>query len=127
MSTKKSIDKAHVVERSEEELAAEAAEKNRKASAENTSAAEREANDIETVKFTVNIRGNDVELETVADIMDADAQVSIDQEYKRYANMLLGLLGENQWAKLRAAGMSNRIMLETVLPAWQEATGLGED
>ena len=60
--------------------------------------------------------------------MDADAQVMIDMENKRFASVLLALLGQVQFDKLRAAGMSNRDMIEEVLPAWQKAAELpGED
>ena len=93
-------------------------------------AAKREAEGYDTVHFVVEVgpKKQAVSLEAVADIMDADAQVMIDMENERFASVLYALLGQVQFNKLRAAGMSNRDMIEEVLPAWQKAVELpGED
>lgn len=83
-------------------------------------------NDVPTVTFTVKIGRNqrEMELTAVADIMDADAQVLIDIENKRFASALVALLGEMQFERLRNAGLRNRDVHEVIMPAWQDAVDL---
>ena len=40
--------------------------------------------------------------------------------------MLKMILGEPQWEKLRAAGMTTKQLMEEVMVKYQEAAGLGE-
>lgn len=89
------------------------------------SAAKVEAREVETVTFTVEVAGQEVELTTVADILDAPYEVSLAFEQERNLTAFKALIG-NQFAKLDALGVTTREIIEKVIPAWQEATGLGE-
>lgn len=94
-----------------------------------TATARREAEnaDIDTVKFDVEFRGRIFHLEAPADIMSASANAYIAYENNHIATMLKEILGVAQWNMLIGAGMTTRIMVETVFEAYQEAAGLGED
>jgi len=88
--------------------------------------AQAEVEGFEKIHFTVTIRNKEIELETVADLMDAPVEVSEAFEQNKPLAAFRALLGELQYSKLKAVGVTTREFLEIILPAWQEATGLGE-
>lgn len=90
------------------------------------SPAKQEAQGTDVVTFNVTINGTDINLEAPANILDADAEAYVAYEERRFGVMLKSILGEMQWMQLRSAGMTTSQMMETVLPAYQEAAGLGE-
>lgn len=118
----KSIDKTEVVRKTDEQLAAEEAKMN----ADAASAAEREALEIETVTFTVDINGTDVEFTTPADILDCSDEVLEHFDNNKQYAAFMAIIGAEQKAKMRAAGSTGRIVMEKVIPAWNEAMGMGE-
>lgn len=122
MATKKAIDTATVIRKSDEELAAEEAKMN----ADQASAAEREALEIETVSFTVDINGTDVQFTTPADILDCSDEVLEHFDNNKQYSALMAIIGPDQKAKMRAAGSTGRIVIDKVIPAWNEAMGMGE-
>lgn len=80
------------------------------------------------VEFTVRVgagEGVEVKLFAPADIMDADPMVLVHQENRRFTSSLVALLGEAQFDRLRAAGMTTR-QIKDVMEAYGEATGAGE-
>lgn len=121
--TKKAIDQAHVVRKTDEELAAEEAKMN----ADQASAAEREALEIDTVTFTVDINGTTIEFTTPADILDCTDEVLEHFDNGKQYAAFMAIIGPEQKAKMRAAGSTGRIVMEKVIPAWNEAMGMGED
>lgn len=94
-----------------------------------TASARREAHDIEldTVKFDVEFNNRIFHLEAPVDIMSASANAYIAYENNHIATMMKEILGMVQWNVLIGAGMTTRIMVETVFEAYREAAGLGED
>lgn len=92
-----------------------------------TSPAKNEAQEKDTVLFNVEINGKTLNLEAPANIMEAGADAYIAYEEKRFGVMMKALLGDLQWDRLRAAGMTTKQLLEDVFTAYQEAAGLGED
>ncbi|WP_257202946.1 hypothetical protein [Corynebacterium cystitidis] len=91
------------------------------------SAAKNEAQGIDTVLFSVDINDKTISLEAPADLMEADPDAYIAYEERKYGLMLKSILGEPQWEKLRSAGMTTKQLIQDVMPAYQEAAGLGED
>lgn len=92
-----------------------------------TSPAENEANNAETVTFTVDINGKEIKLEAPVDLMSADPDAYIAYEERKFGLMMKLILNPQQWNRLRAAQMTTQQLLEVVMPAYQEAAGLGED
>ena len=88
---------------------------------------ETEVEGIETVEFKVTVRGKEFNLEAPADLMDASAEVMEHYQNEKILPALRALLGEVQYRKLIAAGMTSRDALEKVMPAYNEAIGVGED
>lgn len=78
----------------------------------------------ETVKFTVNLRGQEVELEALADPLDGPADIMLAMEKQQYTTYFYYLLGEAQFARLRAYNVSARDFVETIIPAYHEAAEL---
>lgn len=121
--TKKAIDQAEVVRKTDEQLKDEEAKMN----ADHASAAEREALDIDTVTFTVDIKGTEVEFTTPADILDCTDEVLEHFDNGKQYAAFMSIIGPEQKARMRAAGSTGRIVMEKVIPAWNEAMGMGED
>lgn len=94
---------------------------------EKTSPAKNEVEEIETVTFTVNIRGKDVELTTPASIEDAPMDAGLAFEDDKYMKAFAIMLGPAQMQKLRNAGARSAEFGGTIMSAWSDATGLGED
>lgn len=98
------------------------------ATAKNTSATETtkatETKAPETVKFTVNLRGQDIELEALADPLDAPADIMVAMERQNFGTYFYYLLGEAQFARLRAYNVTAREYVETIVPAYNEAAEL---
>lgn len=78
----------------------------------------------DTVKFTVTLRGQEVELEALADPLDAPADIMIAMEKQNFANYFYYLLGEAQFARLRAYNVTARDFVEVIVPAYNEAAEL---
>lgn len=78
----------------------------------------------ETVKFTVNLRGQEIELEALADPLDAPADIMIAMEKQNFANYFYYLLGEAQFTRLRAHNVTARDFVEIIVPAYNEAAEL---
>lgn len=91
-----------------------------------TSPAKNEADDIETISFDVNLRGKTITLTVPADLMDASDEVLENFEKGHNLNAFYALIGPAQKARLRAGGSTGRFITEVAIPAWQEASGLGE-
>lgn len=81
----------------------------------------------ETVKFEVELRGQKLELEALADPMDAPADIMVAMERQNFATYFYYLLGEAGFARLRAYNVSAREYVEVIVPAYNEAAGLGEE
>lgn len=92
-----------------------------------TSPAKVEAEDKDTVTFDVEINDKTITLTAPADLMSADPDAYIAYEERKFGVMLKMILGELQWDKLRAAGMTTKWLMEEVMVKYQEAAGLGED
>ncbi|MFS0140296.1 hypothetical protein ACL1FJ_00710 [Corynebacterium striatum] len=92
----------------------------------NNRPAKAEAFEVEEIDFTVNIKGKDIKIVCPADLSDAPFEVAEAFEEGKNLKAFMGLIGESQAAKLRAAGMTPRIFADEVIPAWQEASGMGE-
>ena len=93
-----------------------------------TASARREAiePDVENVKFDVEFRGKIIHLEAPADILAASADAYIAYEAGNVATMMKEILGKGQWNRLINAGMTTRVLVDAVFPAYEEAAGLGE-
>lgn len=91
-----------------------------------TSPAKVEAEDKDTVTFDVEINGKTISLTAPADLLAADPDAYIAYEERKFGVMLKTILGEVQWEKLRAAGISTKQLMEEVMVKYQEAAGLGE-
>lgn len=89
-------------------------------------AVEREANDIETVQITVEIRGKALKFDVPADVDDVPFDAALDMENGRLRSAVVGILGERQAMKLRQAGATKRD-IENLTLELNEAWGLGED
>lgn len=92
-----------------------------------TSPAKVEAENEDTVTFDVEINGKTITLTAPADLLAADPDAYIAYEERKYGLMLKMILGEVQWQKLRAAGISTKQLMEEVMVKYEEAAGLGED
>lgn len=92
-----------------------------------TSPAKVEAEDKDTVTFDVEINDKTITLTAPVDLMSADPDAYIAYEERKFGVMLKMILGELQWDKLRAAGMTTKWLMEEVMVKYQEAAGLGED
>lgn len=92
----------------------------------NPSAAKAEANEVEEVTFTVNVRGEKIKLTVPTDLGDAPFEAMEAIEDNKFMRGFMLMLGTVQANKLRSAGLTGRIFNEEVIPAWQEATGMGE-
>lgn len=98
--------------------------------AENTKtarAAKAEADDVESIKFTVDVKGENITIKCPADISDAPFEVAEAFEDNKNLRAFMLMIGARQAAELRAAGLTPRIFNDEVIPKWQEAAGLGED
>lgn len=83
--------------------------------------------DVETVTFTVDLRGRDFEVTAPVDILDADPDAYLAWEENRFAALVKALLGDTQWAFLRRTGMRGSD-IKDVWSAYAEAiSGAGED
>ena len=87
---------------------------------------ESDENKIETMRFTVNLRGRDYELEVPKNLYDADPEVYIAYEEEKVTPFLKALLGTFQWNTLRRAGL-RASDIGDIYEAWMEAGGEGED
>lgn len=85
-----------------------------------------EASGADTVTFNVSVGGKEINLEAPANILDADPEAYVAYEERKFGLMFKVLLGEAQWMQLRGAGITTQQLMEDVLPAYQEAAGLGE-
>lgn len=94
---------------------------------EKTSPAKNEVDEIETVTFTVNIRGKEVELTAPASLDDAPMDAGLAFEDEKYMKAFSIMLGPSQMQKLRNAGARSSEFGGTIMNAWSDATGLGED
>lgn len=96
--------------------------------AENTKsrAAKAEVFEAEEIKFDVEVKSEKITITCPADLNDAPFEVAEAFEEGKNLKAFMGLIGDAQAAKLRAAGLTPRIFSDVVIPAWQEASGLGE-
>lgn len=90
------------------------------------SPAKNEALDNDTVTFTVEIRGEEIELTAPSSIDNAPMDAALYFEDEKYLKAFTILLGEAQMSRLRRAGATAKDFTETVMTSWNEATGLGE-
>lgn len=90
-------------------------------------AAKNEAEDLDTVDFEVTVKDKKITLTVPIDVNDAPIEVAEAFEDGKFLKAFMGLIGPQQATKLRAAGLTTRIFNDDVMPAWQEATGLGND
>ena len=89
-------------------------------------AAKAEVFEEENITFDVEVKGQKISLTCPADLSDAPFEVAEAFEDGKNLKAFMGLIGETQAAQLRAAGLTPRIFTDVVIPAWQEASGLGE-
>jgi len=89
-------------------------------------AAAADAYEVETVDFEVTIRGTKITLTTPASMDDAPLSVIEAFEDGKTVNAFMQMIGPAQAAKLRASGVTAKMFADVVVPAWNEATGLGE-
>ncbi|OJI03952.1 hypothetical protein [Corynebacterium diphtheriae] len=92
-----------------------------------TNPAKNEVDEIETVTFTVNIRGKEVELTAPASLDDAPMDAGLAFEDEKYMKAFSIMLGPSQMQKLRNAGARSAEFGGTIMNTWSDATGLGED
>ncbi|MDO5534164.1 MAG: hypothetical protein Q4F65_05895 [Propionibacteriaceae bacterium] len=88
---------------------------------------EPEGDGIERVTFEVEVRGTTLKLSTPADPDDWPAEAEVAFEQDQHITAFMAIIGPADRAKLRGAGATRRDLREVILPAWNEATGLGED
>lgn len=91
-----------------------------------TRAAKNEVDNVEEITFDVEIKGKKLTLTCPADLSDAPFEVAEAFEEGKNLKAFMGLIGEAQAARLRTAGLTPRIFADEVVPAWQEAAGMGE-
>lgn len=94
---------------------------------EKTSPAKNEVDEIETVTFTVNIRGKEVELTAPASLDDAPMDAGLAFEDEKYMKAFSIMLGASQMQKLRNVGARSSEFGGTIMNAWSDVTGAGED
>lgn len=88
-------------------------------------AAQAEANKIETVNFEVDIKGKKVELEAPRDPNDASFDFIIEYEKGNTFTAMSLILGKEQLDTLREVGASGNDFVR-IFDAYTEASGLGE-
>lgn len=91
-----------------------------------TRAAKAEADNVEEITFEVTVKDSTIKITCPADLSDAPFEVAEAFEDGKNLKAFMGLIGEAQAARLRAAGLTPRIFADEVIPAWQEAAGMGE-
>lgn len=90
-------------------------------------AVEDTAEDIREVAFEVTLRGKTIKITCPADLDDAPIEVLEAYEEGKNVKAFMALIGPRQAQKLRAAGMTTKQFNDVVAPAYDKATGLGED
>lgn len=85
-----------------------------------------EAEGIETVDINIEIRGTKLKLTFPKSIDDSPIEVGEAFELGHNFRAFMLMAGPAQAAKIRAAGATMRDFSEIIIPAWNEATGLGE-
>ena len=91
-----------------------------------TRAAKNEVDKVEEISFDVTVKGTKITITCPADLSDAPFAVAEAFEDGKNLKAFMGLIGDAQAARLRAAGLTPRIFADEVVPAWQEAAGMGE-
>lgn len=118
-TTNKDVDQVEIADR-------ETTEEKVKAKASETTAQEREADDeIETVEFTVEVRGKELTFTIPSDVDDVDGDAALDMENGKLRNAVAKILGERQMMKLRQARY-RKSDIEKIAIELNEAWGLGE-
>lgn len=118
-TTSKDVDQVEIADR-------ETTEEKVKAKASETTAQEREADDeIETVEFTVEVRGKELTFTIPSDVDDVDGDAALDMENGKLRNAVAKILGERQMMKLRQARY-RKSDIEKIAIELNEAWGLGE-
>nr|DAL41064.1 MAG TPA_asm: hypothetical protein [Caudoviricetes sp.] len=79
-----------------------------------------------TVPVTL-LNGNEIELKMFRDPMDASDEVLEHAELGNFVAYTRGLITPESKFEMRAKKSCGRDLIETILPAYQEATGQGED
>lgn len=90
-----------------------------------TTPAQAEANG-DSITFEVEVKGKKFTLTAPASLDDAPVSTAIAWEEEKYVKAFSVILGPQQMNKLIAAGATVRDFTETIMPAYTEATGLGE-
>lgn len=94
---------------------------------EKTTSTEEFEDDVRKVSFEVTLRGKKIKITAPAEIDDAPIEVLEAYELGQNVKAFMSLIGPRQAQKLRAAGMTTKQFNTIVAPAYDEATGLGED
>ncbi len=86
-----------------------------------------EVSGAEEVTFHVTINGKNITLTVASSLEDAPFTTMKNFESGHVFSGFCSLIGEAQTMRLEQAGCTVRQFTDIVLPAWQEATGVGED
>ncbi|MBH5296195.1 hypothetical protein [Corynebacterium ulcerans] len=81
----------------------------------------------ENIEFEVEVKGKKIALTAPASLDDAPVETAIAWEEEKFVKAFSLILGPQQMQKLINAGATVRDFTESVMPAYTEATGLGED
>lgn len=81
----------------------------------------------ETVTIKVKLRGKNHQFEMFQDPMDAAAEVMVAAEQGNSMTFVLGLMTDISRRTADMMKLTSRELINVIMPAYNEATGQGED
>lgn len=81
----------------------------------------------ETVTITVKLRGKNREFEMFQDPIDAASEVMVAAEKGNFMTFVCGLMTDTSRRTAEMMKLTSRELIEVIMPAYNEATGQGED
>ncbi|MDT9411307.1 hypothetical protein [Corynebacterium rouxii] len=81
----------------------------------------------DNITFEVEVKDKKITLTAPASLDDAPVATAIAWEEEKFVKAFSLILGPQQMQKLTNAGATVRDFTEVIMPAYTEATGLGED